>query len=179
MRLARLHLASPDPRKMAARRKDPESILNQFPTLSNSEWTYADVVGGLCLVIDREMQTVVFQIYNIDTSDIRFEYELYEDINYMQLNSRFHCFEMEDCVAGFHFSSEEVAEKFFSKVDALKPRGPNDKKKKGKKAKKAKYSRKSKGRKKKKKGKLEIGEPIFVQHTGKSTITEFDTALLT
>lgn len=166
--LARLHLASPDPKKMAARRKDPESILNQFPSLSNSEWTYADVVGGLCLVIDRELQTVVFQIYNIDTNDIRFEYELYEDINYMQLNSRFHCFEMEDCVAGFHFSSEEVADKFFSKVNALKPRAPMDKKKK-----KKLFSRGSKNRRKKrgKKGDFVVGEPIGFEHKGNKNET--------
>lgn len=161
--IARLHLASPDPKKMASRRRDPESILNQFPNLSNSEWTYADVVGGLCLVFDRELQTVVFQIYNIETSDIRFEYELYEDINYMQLNSRFHCFEMEDCVAGFHFSSEEVAEKFFSKVNALKPRVPdNKKKKKGRRGRKTKPARK----KKPKKGDFVVGEPQLFEHTG-------------
>jgi hypothetical protein len=36
--------------------------------------------------------------------ELRFEYELYEDIEYKALDVQFHAFEMDDCVGGFSFS---------------------------------------------------------------------------
>jgi len=52
---------------------------------------------------------------------MRFEFELYEDIEYKALDAQFHSFEMEDCVGGFSFCNKEEAPKFMSKVTALKP----------------------------------------------------------
>ena len=116
--VGRLHLASPDPD--ADMNKD-DSVLHTFPSLSSREWTYTNVMGALIFVIDREIDTFVFQIYDLDTFELRFEYELYEDIGYRRLTEQFHCFEMEDCIAGFCFADPDEARKFLSKVNALKP----------------------------------------------------------
>lgn len=116
--VARLHLASPDPNADMA--KD-DSVLHTFPSLSSNDWTYTNVLGALIFVIDREIDTFVFQIYDLETFELRFEYELYEDISYERLTAQFHCFEMEDCVAGFCFADPDEARKFLSKVNALKP----------------------------------------------------------
>ena len=78
-------------------------------------------MGALIFVIDREIDTFVFQIYDLYSFELRFEYELYEDISYKRLTEQFHCFEMEDCVAGFCFADPDEARKFLSKVNALKP----------------------------------------------------------
>jgi hypothetical protein len=116
--VARLYLASPDPRLSPS---DPSSLLSSYPTLSENQWTYSHVYGGLVFVIDRAHQTCLFQIYDLENFSLRFEYELYYDIEYVALDSMFHSFEMEGCVAGFSFSSENDAVMFDSKVKALLP----------------------------------------------------------
>ena len=57
-------------------------------------------MGAVVFVIDRSIDTFVFQIYDLTCFELRFEYELYEDIEYEELTKQFHAFEMEDCVAG-------------------------------------------------------------------------------
>lgn len=116
--VAQLHLSSPDPR---ANPRDPDSVLRTFPQLSEQEWKNTNVVGALVFVIDRAIDTFVFQIYDLVTDELRFEYELYYDIVYAELGKQFHSFEMEDCVAGFCFADAGEAQNFFSKVKALRP----------------------------------------------------------
>jgi len=117
--IARLHLASPDPK--AKKKNDPDSILRTFKNLSNEEWTTTNVVGALVLVIDRAVDACVFQIYDMNTMALRFSYELYLDITYEVLSNQFHSIEIEDAVAGFAFASGEEARQFLGKVMALRP----------------------------------------------------------
>mmetsp|Transcript_22300 Transcript_22300/g.43756 ORF Transcript_22300/g.43756 Transcript_22300/m.43756 type:complete len:663 (-) Transcript_22300:751-2739(-) len=117
--IARLHLASPDPR--VARKPPKDSILRTFKNLSNEEWTTTNVVGALVLIIDRAVDALVFQIYDLKTFSLRFSYELYLDINYEVLNAQFHAIEIEDAVAGFCFADQGEARTFLSKVMALRP----------------------------------------------------------
>mmetsp|Transcript_11191 Transcript_11191/g.12823 ORF Transcript_11191/g.12823 Transcript_11191/m.12823 type:complete len:742 (-) Transcript_11191:358-2583(-) len=125
--VARLHLASPDP---SNRRPEPDSILNTFPDLSPKKWTNSNVVGGLVLVVDRENSSVLFQIYDLDSLELRFEYELYENIEYEKMNSQFHAFEMQDCVAGFQFTNGRIASQFWQKVNKSRPVAAKTKEKK-------------------------------------------------
>eukprot|EP00924_Labyrinthula_sp_SR-Ha-C_P011241 snap_masked-scaffold_48-processed-gene-1.63-mRNA-1 protein AED:1.00 eAED:1.00 QI:0/-1/0/0/-1/1/1/0/998 len=122
--IARLFLSSPDPK--LAGFADPDSILAQFPALTSSRWTDTEVTGAICLVKDFSdpNQPTFFQIYSLKTFSLLFEYELYEDINYVQdrEENQFHYFEMEDCVAGFAFSSLSDANAFFAHVLTNKPR---------------------------------------------------------
>ena len=129
--VARLYLASPDP-NVAAGTED--SVLATFPALSASAWTYTGVVGAVALIVDRALDTYMFQIYDLDTFELRFEYELYEDIDYRAGGgagsaaegggARFHVFEMEDCVAGLSFADATEARWFLSKVNRFRPRAP-------------------------------------------------------
>jgi hypothetical protein len=117
--VVRLYLASPNPK---AKKSDPDSVLRSFPDLSDSQWKYTNVMGALVLVMDRTLQTFLFRIYDMDAPhEMRFEFELYEDIEYKALDLQFHSFEMEDCVGGFSFCNKDEAPKFLSKVNALKP----------------------------------------------------------
>ncbi len=117
--IARLHLASPDPK--ALKRNEPGSVLRTFRNLSDDQWTFSNVVGALVYVIDRACDTFVFQIYDLQQYQLRFEYELYYDLEYSMLSAQFHCFEMEDACAGFCFADAQEARVFLSKVMALKP----------------------------------------------------------
>jgi len=117
--VVKLYLASPNPK---ANKKDPNSVLKSFPDLSDSQWKYTNVMGALVLVVDRVLDTFLFRIYDLEhPHELRFEYELYEDIEYKALDPQFHSFEMDDCVGGFSFSNKDEAPKFLSKVNALRP----------------------------------------------------------
>jgi len=115
--IAQLYVGSPDPN---APNDDP--ILKQFPQLLKSDdWIFTRVVGLLVLVIDRETKTFLFQIYDSKTSVLRFQCELYINMDYDEVQPQFHCFELDHCVAGFNFSDSEVANKFYATVSKLKP----------------------------------------------------------
>jgi hypothetical protein len=116
--VVRLYLASPNPK---ANRKDPNCILNTWRDLTDSAWKNTNIIGALVLVVDRVVDTYLLRIFDLDSLELRFEYELYEDIDYKELDKQFHAFEMDDCVAGLAFAMAEEAPKFLSKVNALKP----------------------------------------------------------
>jgi len=116
--VVKLYLASPNPK---ANRKDPNCILNTWRDLTDSSWKNTHIMGGLVLVVDRQLDTYLLRIFDLDTYELRFEYELYEDIDYKELDKQFHAFEMDDCVAGLAFALAEEAPRFLSKVNAIKP----------------------------------------------------------
>jgi len=116
--VAKLMLASPNPR---ANRSDPSTIFASFPHLSSNDWSNTGVCGALVLVVDRAKDSVLFQIYDLEGMLKRFEYEVYYDMEYQSLDPSFHAFEMEECIAGFSFSSRDIARKFLAKVRALTP----------------------------------------------------------
>lgn len=117
--VVRFYLASPNPK---AKKNDPNSVIKNFPDISDRQWKFTNVVGALVLLVDRTLDTFLFRIYDLEGDhELRFEYELYEDIEYKALDAQFHAFEMDDCVGGFSFASKDEAPKFLSKVNALKP----------------------------------------------------------
>ncbi|KAH9258185.1 hypothetical protein BASA81_003769 [Batrachochytrium salamandrivorans] len=117
--VVRFYLASPNPK---AKKNDPNSVIKNFPDISDRQWKFTNVVGALVLLVDRTLDTFLFRIYDLEGEhELRFEYELYEDIEYKALDVQFHAFEMDDCVGGFSFANKEEAPKFLSKVNALKP----------------------------------------------------------
>lgn len=118
-------------------------VLNTFKGLNDRDWTYTNVMGACALVIDRTLDTFLFRIYDLESMELRFEYELYEDIDYKSIDEKFHVFEMDDCMAvsvsffvgfsgvvanfnqGFAFANKDEAPKFLNKVTALKPSAKN------------------------------------------------------
>jgi len=120
----KLYLASPNPK---ANKKDPNCVLKNFPDLTDTQWKFTNVMGALVLLVDRVLDTFLFRIYDLEhPHELRFEYELYEDIEYKALDPQFHCFEMDDCMGGFSFCNKEEAGRFLSKVNALKPSAKNN-----------------------------------------------------
>ena len=123
--VARLYLSSPDPKQKSKKKED--SVLLSFPDVRSDQWLYTQVMGALVLSIDRSQQgSFFFQIYDLETYEMRYEYELYEDIAFNRLDPQFMAFEMEDCVAGFSFADKAGATKFYSKVRALRPTSTDD-----------------------------------------------------
>mmetsp|Transcript_6664 Transcript_6664/g.8722 ORF Transcript_6664/g.8722 Transcript_6664/m.8722 type:complete len:742 (-) Transcript_6664:1576-3801(-) len=160
--VARLHLASPDP---TLKNPEPDSILRTFPNLNNREWTDSTVTGGLVLVIDRQNRSVLFQIYDLESMELRFETELYENIEYNQMNNQFHAFEMKDCIAGFQFADARVGAKFYAKVNKSRPVVKSIKLKKSK-GNGSMWNLRPFRRKSRRKDSLEIGEVMMVEHKG-------------
>lgn len=115
--IAQLNLCSPNPKV----KKRGGGILQQFPNLSEQQWLRTNIAGILTLTIDRSNDAYFFQIYDTTELRLRFEYELYYDMEYAMLSPQFHSFEMDDCCAGFSFADKGEATSFISKVMALKP----------------------------------------------------------
>ncbi|CAK9010597.1 Wiskott-Aldrich syndrome protein homolog 1, partial [Durusdinium trenchii] len=136
--VVQLYLASPDPvvlgeKKSKAKKKEQErgiaaeTIVEQFPKIleNKGDWVFTRVVGALAFVVDRELETYLFQIFDLKGFVLRFQFELYEDIDYQELHQQFHAFELDHCVAGFNFAEPSVARTFYAKVNSLKPKSAN------------------------------------------------------
>eukprot|EP00924_Labyrinthula_sp_SR-Ha-C_P004516 snap_masked-scaffold_1-processed-gene-2.33-mRNA-1 protein AED:1.00 eAED:1.00 QI:0/-1/0/0/-1/1/1/0/484 len=117
--IAQLHLASPNPNALA---DDGNNILNILRQIPSNTWKFTNIEGGLLFIQDRH-GNFFFQIYDLSQYQKRFEYELYENIDFKRLSDTFYSFEMEDCVCGFNFSSAERAERFYDKVSQFRPTG--------------------------------------------------------
>jgi hypothetical protein len=121
----RLYLASPNPAivKLPPSKRPPGCILTSFPQLTNEKWVFTGIAGVVLLVIDRSSNAVLFQIFDLDNKKHvkRFEYELYIDLEYQWVSELVHAFEIEECIAGFQFSSKDASKAFFPKVRNLIP----------------------------------------------------------
>ena len=65
------------------------------------------------------------QIYDLNTLDVKFDFEVYVDMEYTKCGAHVHAFEMEDFVAGFLFCNEAAADEVFAAVTAALPRSVN------------------------------------------------------
>ena len=111
--VCKLYLSSPN---LSA---EVNETMQRFPQLKAAPNRWHPVLwGGLVAVVDRSINTTFLQIYNLKTKNIvkLFEYELYNDLQYISLDPTFHTFEMDDCVAGLSFPNGEMGRKFLSKV---------------------------------------------------------------
>lgn len=117
--VCKLYLASPN------FNVEVNETVRRFPQLkaAPNRW-HAILWGGIVAVVDRSVNTTYLQIYNLKTKNTvkLFEYELYNDLQYVSLDPTFHTFEMDDCVAGLSFPNGEMGRKFLSKVSSLIPK---------------------------------------------------------
>lgn len=118
--IAQLHLGSPDPNMRPE--EDETGIVTSLRAHGVNKWKFTNIEGALLLTKDAS-NVLHFRIYDLQQYRLRFQYELYENLDYSKLSDQFHTFEMENCMCGFSFSSVEVAEKFFKRVQAHKPNG--------------------------------------------------------
>lgn len=87
--VVRLYLSSPNPKIDI---HNPNNVLRTFPQLNDTQWCYTNVQGGLAFIRDRLEDTFLFQIYDLETFELRFEYELYYDMEYASLDPTTHTF---------------------------------------------------------------------------------------
>ena len=113
--MAKMFLSSPDPRK-AGKRPVPGSFLASFPQLSNGRWTDSGLAGGLLLIEDPARECYTFQLVNLDTMRPSFQYELYFNMDFLDLGGNMYAFEVDDCVLGFLFADEEQGRRFYETV---------------------------------------------------------------
>ena len=131
--VAKMFLASPDPRK-AGKRPVPGSFLASFPQLSTDYWTDSGLFGGLLLVHDPSRDCFAFQLINLETMRPSFQYELYFNLEFLDMGHNLYAFEVDDCVLGFLFSDTLQGQKFYEMVyqnipttKKLKQRGRKEK----------------------------------------------------
>lgn len=111
--VAQLHLGSPNPNVDPS--NDESGMVQPLRDNGVDKWLFTNIEGALLLTKDPD-GFCHFRIYDLDMFRLRFQYELYENLDYQQLSDQFHAFEMENCVCGFCFSSKAIADKFFRRV---------------------------------------------------------------
>ncbi|GBG24574.1 Neural Wiskott-Aldrich syndrome protein [Hondaea fermentalgiana] len=96
--IGELFLANPAAEIVAGKSSD---IAAQFPDIlvSRDEWVPTGVRGAVIFVVDREMDTFLFQIFDLDGLVLRFQFEAYENLEYQKLEPHFHAFELDDCTS--------------------------------------------------------------------------------
>lgn len=70
--------------------------------------------GILCLVADRRLHSRFLRLYDINTSELLFQAELYVNFhrNYREMNDYFYCFPHEKILIGLQFSNVHDASCF-------------------------------------------------------------------
>lgn len=70
--------------------------------------------GILCIVVDRRLHSRFFRLYDINTSELLFQAELYVNFskNYRELNDYFYCFPHEKVIVGIQFANVHDASLF-------------------------------------------------------------------
>lgn len=72
-------------------------------------------IGGIiCLVVDRRLHSRFLRVYDINTSELLFQAELYVNFhrNYRELNDYFYCFPHEKILVGIQYSNVHDASCF-------------------------------------------------------------------
>lgn len=114
--IAQLYLASPN--EQAPANNEILVVLSKLPPRT---WKFTNIEGALLFVQDPS-GNCYFRMYDLSSYEKRFEYELYDNMDYVRLSPNFHAFEMEDCVCGLNFSSSEVSTRFLGKVRNFQPK---------------------------------------------------------
>mmetsp|Transcript_41555 Transcript_41555/g.30546 ORF Transcript_41555/g.30546 Transcript_41555/m.30546 type:complete len:252 (-) Transcript_41555:603-1358(-) len=77
-------------------------------------------IGGiLCLVVDRKAHAKFLRLFDINTSELLFQTELYINFakHYRVLTENFHCFPLEKVIVGIEFSDSSEASAFEKLID--------------------------------------------------------------
>jgi hypothetical protein len=117
--IARLYVCNPSP---TATKQAAGSALNRFPGIRKGRWMATQIAGALALVMHRPSSSLYFMLFHHRTWALLFDYELYYDIEYKELSDHFHCFEMDDLMAGLCIASAVTAKAFFIKVKMMAPK---------------------------------------------------------
>ena len=78
---AAIYLASPNP-KLKKKAIPDDSILRYFPDLKPKKWQYTNISGFLTFVVDSRHNAYFFELYDVETFEMRFQQELYYDVDY-------------------------------------------------------------------------------------------------
>jgi len=89
-----------------------------------SSWLYSDLEGFLCYLIDHQEKVQLIVLYDFNTYEKLFQFELYCDFQkyYFPLSADFHCFETNNGFVGLKFQNQQEAKTFnyrILKVDSM------------------------------------------------------------
>ena len=89
--------------------------------ITNKQWLYSGLEGGLSLVIDYRRKSARFLLFDLNTFEIIFESELYKKFNifYSECNDYFHCFEIHNGFIGFRFADSNEAKSIIKTISIL------------------------------------------------------------
>ena len=91
------------------------AFIKLFTTNTKHErWFYSDLSGALCMIFDLKEKVRYFILYDINTYQVLFKYQLYFEFDkyYQILSEDFHCFEIDNGLIGLKFSDKKEANKF-------------------------------------------------------------------
>ena len=77
-------------------------------------WLYSDLEGFLCYVMNMEEKTRYLCLYDTETYELLFKFELYKDFEkfYYNITDNFHCFEVNNGFIGLKFYDKSEAKLF-------------------------------------------------------------------
>ena len=95
------------------------AIVNLYSADDNGHFKDANLGGILCFVVDRKLKSRFFRLYDMNTSELLFQSELYVNIseNYRALRDKFYCFSLHKTIVAFQFANLHDAMYFKKLVD--------------------------------------------------------------
>jgi hypothetical protein len=95
------------------------AIVNLYSADDNGHFKDANLGGILCFVVDRKLKSRFFRLYDMNTSELLFQSELYVNIseNYRALRDKFYCFSLNKTIVAFQFANLHDAMYFKKLVD--------------------------------------------------------------
>ena len=101
------------------------SVVSMFSSTENGVFKEANLAGILCFVVDRSLKSRFFRLYDLNTSELLFQAELYInfDQTYKAIQPKFYCFPLHKTVIGFKFSHQYDAAFFLKLVKKFSFKG--------------------------------------------------------
>lgn len=81
---------------------------------NGENWLFSDLDGFLCFILDHNLKTRFFVMFDFDTYEKLFQFELYNDFSnaFQPLSDDFYCFEYAQSFIGFKFCDSKEANMF-------------------------------------------------------------------
>ncbi|KAJ3437110.1 neural wiskott-aldrich syndrome protein [Anaeramoeba flamelloides] len=111
------------------------------------DWIYSGIMGAVIAV---QTETTSFiKIVDLESFQVKFEHEIYFDMNYKTYLGFVHVWESHDCVFALSFADDDDAAKFKDNIESLIP-----------------SKKKKKNQKKKNEKSMSVSEPTQIKHEG-------------
>jgi hypothetical protein len=83
---------------------------------SGSSWEYSGILGAAVIVADQNKRTYYIRIVNLESRQISWEQEFYENFNYTTPTAWLHTLETDSGIVALSFADEIEAKEFLASV---------------------------------------------------------------